>query len=54
MLDTQQKQTYYTFKEKFLNEARNMAKFNAESNIVSVYRFFEENKKEGNNENRNW
>lgn len=43
MIDNQKLQTYYTFKEKFLNEARNMAKFNSESNIVSVYRFFEEN-----------
>ena len=34
---------FYSFKEKFLDEARNMAKFNSESNIVNVYKFFEEN-----------
>lgn len=30
-------------KERFLNEARNMAKFNSEKNIVNVFEFFEEN-----------
>ena len=30
-------------KERFLEEARNMAKFNSEPNIVNVFEFFEEN-----------
>ena len=30
-------------KDRFLNEARNMAKFNSEKNIVNVFEFFEEN-----------
>ena len=39
----QREKDFYAFKEKFLDEARNMAKFNSESNIVNVYKFFEEN-----------
>lgn len=34
---------FYFGKERFLEEARNMAKFNKEPNIVNVYEFFEEN-----------
>lgn len=30
-------------KERFLEEARNMAKFNSESNIINVFEYFEEN-----------
>lgn len=38
------KEREYEFgKERFLNEARNMAKFNSEKNIVNVFEFFEEN-----------
>ena len=36
-------QEFYFFKERFLDEARNMAKFNSEQNIVNVFEFFEEN-----------
>ena len=34
---------FYNGKDRFLDEARNMAKFNSEPNIVNVYEFFEEN-----------
>ena len=34
---------FYFFKERFIDEARNMAKFNSEQNIVNVFEFFEEN-----------
>ena len=34
---------FYFGKERFLEEARNMAKFNSEPNIVNVFEYFEEN-----------
>jgi len=37
------KNEFYNGKDRFLDEARNMAKFNSEPNIVNVYEFFEEN-----------
>lgn len=37
------KNEFYSGKDRFLDEAKNMAKFNSEPNIVNVYEYFEEN-----------
>ena len=37
------KKEYEYGKERFLDEARNMAKFNSEPNIINVFEYFEEN-----------
>lgn len=39
----QAEKMFLSFKERFLNEARNMAMFSSEKNIVNVYEFFEAN-----------
>ena len=36
-------QEFVFFRERFIEEARNLAKFNSENNIVNVYEFFEAN-----------
>ena len=37
------KQEFYFGKDRFLEEAQNMAKFNSEPNIINVFEYFEEN-----------